>query len=321
MALLWPAAGGPHARDAFILRMTMSGRWQVNIADRTPLTLLTVLNGSCIVQRADLSLAIERGEVAIISGTDPYTVRSAPRGSSEQTPASTAPALNRTDRFIVHPGQDCIGPDGQHVRQQLRRGVRAWGNSTDGQDQILVGTFTATSAVADLALEGTSLARVDDEETTNWARLLAREAEREQPAQTVVLDRLLDILTVQAMQKVSVPTSLGHRGISTAVAAMYDDPAKPWTVDSLARTAVMSRSAFSQTFHHALGTPPITYLTQIRLALAADALRDTDATLTQIARDVGYSSPFALSNAFSRQYGLNPKRMRAMSRPSRSHTA
>lgn len=301
--------------------MTMSGRWQVEIADRTPLTLLTVLNGSCTVQRGDLALTVGSGEVAIISGTDSYTVRSTTPPSAEQTPASTGSAPNRTDRFIVHPGQECIGPDGQHVRQQLRRGVRAWGNSPEGPDQILVGTFTATSAVAGLALEGIPLARVADEETTSWARLLAREAEREQPAQTVVLDRLFDILTVQAMQTVSVPTSLGHRGIATAVAAMYDDPATPWTVDSLARIAAMSRSAFSQTFHNAVGTPPIAYLTQIRLALAADALRDTEATLTQIARDVGYSSPFALSNAFSRQYGLNPKRMRATSGSARSHTA
>lgn len=320
MTLLW-SAGGPRARDAFILRMTMSGRWQVEIADRTPLTVLTVLTGSCIVQRGDLSLAMADGEVAVISGTDPYTVRSATPGSAEQRLTDPEPAPDRTERFIVLPGQDCIGPDGQHVRQQLRRGVRAWGNSPDGPDQILVGTFTATSAVADLALEGTSLARADDEEATRWARLLAREAEREQPAQAVVLDRLLDILTVQAMQAVSVPTSLRHRGVATAVAAMYDDPAKPWTVDRLARTAAMSRSAFSQAFHHAVGTPPITYLTQIRLALTADALRDTDATLTQIARDVGYSSPFALSNAFSRQYGLNPKRMRATSRSLRSRTA
>lgn len=321
MPLPWSVAGGPRARDAFILRMTMSGRWRVEVADRTPLTLLTVLNGSCIVQRGNLPLALERGEVAIINGTDPYTVRSTLPPNAEQTPTSTGSAADRVDRFIVHPGQDCIGPDGQHVRQQLRRGVRGWGNSPEGPDQILVGTFTSTSAVTALALEGISLARVADEETTSWARLLAREAERERPAQTFVLDRLLDILTVQATQTVSVPTSLGHSGISTAVAAMYDDPAKPWTVDSLARTSAMSRSAFSQTFHQAVGTPPITYLTQIRLALAADALRDTDATLAQIARDVGYSSPFALSNAFSRQYGLSPKRMRAKSGPARYHTA
>lgn len=305
--------GGPRARDAFILRMTMGGQWHVAVQDRAPLTVLTVLGGACVVRRGNLQVGLGAGDVAVISGTDPYAVHSAALGVAE-TLATQQPPAPSGPRFRVLPGQDCVGPDGQHVRQQLHRGVRAWGNSADGPDQILVGTYTTASAVASLSLADVSLTRVDDAVTTGWAQLLAREAERENAVQSIVLDRLLDILTVQAMHAVGVPGSIGHPGVAAAVAAMYEEPATAWTVDRLARRAAMSRSAFAHEFHAQVGTPPVTYLTRIRLALAADALRDTDATVSQIAHDVGYASPFALSNAFSREYGKGPKRLREEAR-------
>ena len=52
------------------------------------------------------------------------------------------------------------------------------------------------------------------------------------------------------------------------------------------------------------------YLTGLRLAMAADLLRDGDATLEAVARAVGYGSPFALSTAFKRAYGVSPAEYR-----------
>lgn len=65
--------------------------------------------------------------------------------------------------------------------------------------------------------------------------------------------------------------------------------------------------------HRAGGVPPMTYLTEWRLSCAADMLTRTDATLEAIARDVGYSSPFALSAAFKRVRGVAPRTLRARS--------
>ncbi|NUP22712.1 MAG: helix-turn-helix transcriptional regulator, partial [Streptomyces sp.] len=59
-----------------------------------------------------------------------------------------------------------------------------------------------------------------------------------------------------------------------------------------------------------VGEPPMTYLTGWRLALAADRLREGDATLEAIARQVGYGSAFALSSAFKRVYGVSPQEHR-----------
>lgn len=305
----WQTAS-PRAQDAFILRMTMGGQWHVSVQDRASWTVLTVLSGSCVVQREGNTLTLDDGHVAMISGPEPYAVHATEIDAiaGQLTTQSSPP--DSWDRFTVLPGQDCVTPDGQHVRAELHRGVRAWGNAIDGPDQILVGTFTAASEVAALMLAGVSLTRVDDETTTGWAQLIAREAEREHPVQSIVLDRLLDILTVHAIHAAGVQGSITHPGIAAAVAAMYENPAAPWTVESLARRAAMSRSSFARAFHRSVGTPPLAYLTKIRLARAADTLRGSNATLAQVAREVGYASPFALSNAFSRQYGMSPKRVR-----------
>jgi AraC-like DNA-binding protein len=56
----------------------------------------------------------------------------------------------------------------------------------------------------------------------------------------------------------------------------------------------------------------MTYLTSRRIALAADLLRDSDATVGAVARQVGYGSPFALSTAFKRVHGVSPQEHRAL---------
>jgi AraC-like DNA-binding protein len=81
-------------------------------------------------------------------------------------------------------------------------------------------------------------------------------------------------------------------------------------VATLASATGVSRAALARRFTELVGEPPMTYLTSWRLALAADLLRDTDATIGSIARQVGYSSPFALSSAFKRVRGISPQQYR-----------
>ena len=70
-------------------------------------------------------------------------------------------------------------------------------------------------------------------------------------------------------------------------------------------------ATLAECFRNAVGTPPMTYLTEWRLALAADLLRQSDATLNAVARQVGYGSGFALSSAFKRVYGISPQEHRS----------
>lgn len=72
----------------------------------------------------------------------------------------------------------------------------------------------------------------------------------------------------------------------------------------------MSRTSFNRRFTVQVGLPPMTYVTYWRLACAARLLRQTTFGLATIARQVGYSTEFAFSTAFSREYGLAPGQFR-----------
>ena len=102
--------------------------------------------------------------------------------------------------------------------------------------------------------------------------------------------------------------------IATALQEIHDGPHRPWTVQQLSETAGMSRTAFTKRFTALVGQTPMTYLTGWRLTRAARLLRETDAPLASIARQVGYSSEFALSGSFRREYGIPPGRFRTLER-------
>jgi AraC-like DNA-binding protein len=88
---------------------------------------------------------------------------------------------------------------------------------------------------------------------------------------------------------------------------MQHDPARPWTVAELAGRAGVSRAALARRFAELVGEPPMSYLTNWRLAVAADLLREPDTTIAAVAHQVGYSSAFALSAAFKRVRGVSPR--------------
>jgi AraC-like DNA-binding protein len=150
--------------------------------------------------------------------------------------------------------------------------------------------------------------------------LLAEEIVKDEPGQEAVLDRLLDLLLIAALRAwfstagIEAPAwyrAHGDRIVGHALRLLHDDPAHRWTVAELATATNVSRAALAHRFTDLVGEPPMTYLTGWRLALAADLLREPDATVGSVARQVGYSSSFALSTAFKRVRGLSPREHRA----------
>ncbi len=100
---------------------------------------------------------------------------------------------------------------------------------------------------------------------------------------------------------------------------IHNDPSHPWTVADLAAGAGASRAALARRFNELVGEPPMSFLTGWRMALAADLLVDSDATVGAVAHQVGYASPFTFSAAFKRAYGVSPKAYRnAANRPRRT---
>lgn len=131
---------------------------------------------------------------------------------------------------------------------------------------------------------------------------------------------LLDLVLVHALRRwvQDQPSegwsTLADPAITAALHSIHDSPQTRWTVSRLSANAGMSRTAFTRRFTSLVGKPPMTYLMEWRLNCAARLLRETDAPLAVIARQVGYSTEFAFAGAFRREYGVPPGRFRDATR-------
>lgn len=303
---------GPRARGAFLLRATLSPPWSVRIRDEAPLTLVAMIRDDAwVLPDGGAPRAVRAGDVLLVKGPEPYTMADDP---------ATAPQI------VIHPGQRCTTPDGTSLSDAMDLGVRAWGNDPDGSTVMLIGTYQMRGAVTRrllAALPQLAIVR-GDAWNSPLVGLLGDEIGKDEPGQDVVLDRLLDLLLIAALRAWFARDGAERPGwylahgdpvVGPAMRLLHDDPAHPWTVADLAARVGVSRAALAQRFGRLLGEPPMSYLTGLRLAQAADLLRESDATLETVARRVGYGTAFALSTAFKREHGVSPQEYRATRPP------
>jgi AraC-like DNA-binding protein len=105
--------------------------------------------------------------------------------------------------------------------------------------------------------------------------------------------------------------ALSDPRIAPALRLMHEDPARAWHLENLATACAMSRTTFAERFRTVAGIAPLAYLTQWRMRLAEQALRDeAGKPVAVIARSIGYSSESAFSNAFKRTTGKSPRSYR-----------
>ncbi|KUN21968.1 AraC family transcriptional regulator [Streptomyces antibioticus] len=298
---------GPRARGAFMIRACFEPPWSVRVEDRAPLTVMLMVRGDAwVMPDAGEPVRLRAGDLAIARGPDPYTCADDP-GTEPQA--------------LILPGGECRYPDGRSLNGVMDLGVRTWGDRLDGSAVMLIGTYLWQGEVSGRLLDALPplLTLTPEVWDCPLTPLLMTEIVRDEPGQEVVLDRLLDLLVIAALRawfsrpEAAAPgwyRALADPVVGRVLRLLQDDPAHPWTVASLAAKAGVSRAALGRRFTELVGEPPMTYLTGWRLALAADRLREGDATLEAIARQVGYGSAFALSSAFKRVYGVSPQEHR-----------
>lgn len=303
-----------------MIRACFEPPWSVRVEDRAPLTVMLMVRGEAWIMpdagernergvapaEGSGSVRLRAGDLAIARGPDPYTCADDP-GTEPQA--------------LILPGGECRYPDGRSLNGVMDLGVRTWGDRLDGSAVMLIGTYLWQGEVSGRLLDALPplLTLTPEVWDCPLTPLLMEEIVRDEPGQEVVLDRLLDLLVIAALRawfarpEGAAPAwyrALADPVVGRALRLVQDDPAHPWTVASLAAKAGVSRAALGRRFTELVGEPPMTYLTGWRLALAADRLREGDATLEAIARQVGYGSAFALSSAFKRVYGVSPQEHR-----------
>jgi AraC-like DNA-binding protein len=269
---------------------------------------------------------------AVVRGRG-YLWLNTPGNVIELSPGTVALVRGGPDHYIGHePGADCLEPEEFRTRY-----AQAGSGDNPEATVFLCGAYQFAgdvgSGLLDALPQVMALTPAIEDPLWDVVTLLSRELVRTEPAQQIVLDRLLDLILVLAIRsdfRRSATAPRWYRAsadprLAVALQAMHENAAHPWTVPELATISGLSRAAFARAFREALGQAPMQYLTEWRMTLARDHLRADNLSLAQIADAVGYGSPFAFAAAFRRHHADPPgtwrqrQRAAADTRPLTAH--
>ncbi|HWA93114.1 MAG TPA: AraC family transcriptional regulator [Terracidiphilus sp.] len=142
---------------------------------------------------------------------------------------------------------------------------------------------------------------------------------------SLVVGKLSEVLFVETLRRYIATIPPNQTGwlaglrdpmLARALAELHRQPAKDWTVASLAKMVGLSRTRLVERFRHYLKTSPIAYLTSWRMKLSAEALRSTQKTVAEVAYEAGYLSEAAFNRAFKRAFNAPPAQFRQLCKAS-----
>ena len=135
------------------------------------------------------------------------------------------------------------------------------------------------------------------------------------PGSETVLAKLSELLFVETVRRYAEALPDGQSGwlgglrdpyVARALALLHSAITRRWTVDDLGREVGLSRSALADRFIRLIGVPPMHYLANWRMQVATQKLRNTSASLAQVAEIVGYDFEAAFSRAFKKTFRVAP---------------
>ncbi len=158
-----------------------------------------------------------------------------------------------------------------------------------------------------------------------WLRTLLDNLSAEylsrRPGTRIVVNKLTEVLLVELIRmnfgrsnETPLLKALADKSISRALHLLHEDPAKAWSLDSLASEVGMSRAGFAKRFKSLVEYSMFDYLTQLRLQRARELLEDTQLPLCTIANRVGYESDLAFARTFKKRLGVTPTAYRKQRR-------
>lgn len=193
----------------------------------------------------------------------------------------------------------------------------------EGFSALICGEFEFQSGTRNPIIEALPQAfvvRAEDggEAFRDLAKVLSYSARNGLLGQRVIMDKLADSLFVMAVcayaQKSAdqrgLLAALADPRLAKSLAGMHTEPGKDWTVESLAKVAGMSRTAFAMEFTRFLGVTPFQYLTEWRIAEARRLLKDRRLSVATVAERLGYQSEAAFRRTFKRVEGVGPGEVR-----------
>lgn len=284
-------------------RIDAAGDWGVSFRKRDDLLFCWVAAGECqVVRPGEPDVRLVPGDFMLIRTSTPFTLTSDPSVVPEDSEIASAAADGPVLRF----GSGAERPTVLHGGRFL---------FDNANESLLTGLMP-------------QLLRVAATESAAWRvqsllRMNAAESTEPGPGSDFVIARLMELILVEILRYQALRTEANSVGLlagmadpvtARALRAMHKEVARPWTVAALARLGGVSRSTFASRFAAVMGTGPMEYLQQWRMAVAKDKLRNGTQTVAEIAFAVGFQSASAFSTAFSKAVGCSPRRYQELTR-------
>lgn len=285
----------------FYCRSELTAPWGLTVPPLPGhLWLHVVTAGGCRLETDGAEpVQLRAGDVALVPHGDGHRLRSAPGTIAPSV--MDLPQTFANDRYSL-----------------LRHG-----SGGEATTLVCAAVQVDTPGARDLVELLPPLLHVGASPRTEWMqatlRLVAAEAQELRPGGEAVLTRLADVLVIQVVRSWLETDPAARTGwlgaladprIGRAITLIHREPARAWTVASLAAEIPMSRSAFAARFTALVGEPALAYLTRRRMHLALDRLRAGDAAVAEVAGALGYRSEAAFSRAFTRVIGTTPGAVR-----------
>ena len=289
--------GAALLRHALYKRIECYAPWGLRAPARSRAMFFLIARGSALIEvEGEKALSVSASDVIFLPHGTAHVIRDS---------ATTKPDLLCDGKESSGPGTHRIGGSGAQTSIILgffELGPRPPALLERMPNVVMLSPSRATSdSSASAAVQLT-------------AQLMVAESASPGPASVIILQRLADILFVQALRSLSCATrcknpglaALGDPPVHEALELMHAHVEKAWTVAELASRVGLSRSGFAARFTSLVGEPPLQYLARWRIARAVELLRDRASTVDEIASRVGYESVPSFSKAFKRWRGVSP---------------
>jgi AraC-like DNA-binding protein len=265
-----------------------------------------VTRGSCwislISEAVFEPVRLEEGDIAVIPHGDPHVV-------------SSAPGMRAEPNLDMHRRPE----DANALPFALRTGGEGASDT-----HVICGFFSCDARPFNPLLD--SLPRFmrlrrDDSQglLDQFIRFAAAETENKRAGSQSVLNRLSELMFVEVIRLHMDQLANNSTGwlaglrdplVGRALTLLHARPAHAWTLEELAAQAAASRSVLADRFSQLVGCPPIQYLTQWRMQIAAKRLADPGVKVAAVAHEIGYESEAAFSRAFKKIVGRSPSQWR-----------
>ncbi len=271
-----------------------------------------VTRGSCWISIVDRGafepVKLEEGDIAVMPHGDPHALSSTPGMRAEPImDIFRRPEDDNALPFMLRTGSE--GPTETHlVCGFFSCDIRPFNPLLDSLPRFM--RF------------GRSVSNGPDGLLDQFIRFATAESNNKRAGSQSVLNKLSELMFVEVIRMHMDPLATDNTGwlaglrdplVGCALMLLHASPAHAWTLEELATKAGASRSALADRFAHFVGYPPIQYLTQWRMQMAAKRLADRSIKVAAIAREVGYESEAAFSRAFKKFVGQPPSEWRSAS--------